>query len=88
MSESDTQSILENKESHMQDIVTSVQEYTDFTKTLVYCAITGFAVWQVLCKTWKHIDKSTPPVSAGPTAPVPTPTRPSLFKKEPDVFDL
>ena len=95
VSESDTQSILdkENKESHtLQDIGRSVQEYTDFTKTLVYCAITGFAVWQVLCKTWKHIDKSTSPVSAGPTAPVPInptkPTRPSLFKKEPDVFDL
>ena len=90
--ESDTQSILENenKESHtLQDIVTSVQEYTDFTKTLVYCAITGFAVWQVLCKTLKHIDKSTSPVSAVSTTPVPTnPTKPSLFKKEPDVFDL
>ena len=71
----------------------SVQEYTDFTKTLVYCAITGFAVWQVLCKTWKHIDKSTSPVSAGPTAAVPTapvstPTSPSLFKKTPDPFEM
>ena len=39
--ESDTQSILEkeNKESHtLQDIVTSVQEYTDFAKTLVCMA--------------------------------------------------
>ena len=94
VSESDTQSILEkeNKESHtLQDIGRSVQEYTDFTKTLVYCAITGFAVWQVLCKTWKHIDKSTSLVSAGPTAAVSTatvstPTRPSLFKKTPDPF--
>ena len=87
--ESDTQSILENKESHtLQDIERSVQEYTDFTKTLVYCAITGFAVWQVLCKTWKHIDKSTSPVSTVPTAPVPTPTRPSLFKKNPDPFEM
>ena len=88
--ELDTQSILEkdNKESHtLQDIVTSIQEYTDFAKTLVYCAITGFAVWQVLCKTWKHIDKSTSPVSTVSTTPVTTPTRPSLFKKEPDVFD-
>ena len=57
VSESDTQSLLENKKSHMQDIVTGVQEYTDFTKTIVYCAITGLAVWQVLCKTWKHINK-------------------------------
>ena len=59
----------------------------------MYCAITVFAVWQVLCKTRKHLDKSTSPVSAGPTAavptaPVPTPKRPSLFKKEPDVFDF
>ena len=73
-----------------------VQEYTDFTKTLVYCAITGFAVWQVLCKTWKHIDKSTSPVSVGTTAAVPaplpapvsTPARPSLFKKTPDPFHM
>ena len=92
--ESDTQYILENKESHtLQDIGRSEQEYTDFTKTLVYCAITGFAVWQVLCKTWKHIDKGTSPVSAGPTAAVPTapvstPTRPSLFKKTPDPFEM
>ena len=94
--ESDTQSILEkeNTESYtLQDIGRSVQEYTDFTKTLVYCAITGFAVWQVLCKTWKHVDKGTSPVSAGstaavPTAPVPTPTRPSLFKKTPDPFQM
>ena len=73
--ESDTQSILEkeNKETHtLQDIGKSLQEYTDFTKTLVYCAITGFAVWQVLCKTWKHIDKSTSPVSPVSTTPVPT----------------
>ena len=91
VSESDTQSILEKeiKESHtLPDIGRSVQEYTDFTKTLVYCAITGFAVWQVLCKTWKHIDKGTSPVSAGPTAAVPTPTRPSLFKKNPDPFEM
>ena len=96
VSESDTQSILEKeiKDSHtLQDIGRSVQEYTDFTKTLVYCAITGFAVWQVLCKTWKHIDKSMSPVSAGPTAvvstaPVSTPTRPSLFKKTPDPFEM
>ena len=74
--ESDTQSILEkeNTESYtLQDIGRSVQEYTDFTKTLVYCAITGFAVWQVLCKTWKHIDKSKSPVSVRTTAPVPAP---------------
>ena len=94
--ESDTQSILEkeNTESYtLQDIGRSVQEYTDFTKTLVYCAVTGFAVWQVLCKTWKHVDKGTSPVPAGstaavPTAPVPTPTRPSLFKKTPDPFQM
>ena len=87
--ESDTQSILEkeNEESYtLQNIGRSVQEYTDFTKTLVYCAITGFAVWQVLCKTWKHVDKGTSPVPAGPTAaaptaPAPTSTRPSLYKK-------
>ena len=95
VSESDTQSILEkeNKESHtLQNIGRSVQEYTDFTKTLVYCVITGFAVWQVLCKTWKHTDKGTSPVSTVSTASVPInptkPTRPSLFKKKPDVFDL
>ena len=73
--ESDKQSILErkNKESHtLQDILTSVQEYIDSTKTLVYCAIIGFAVWQVLCKIWKHIDKSTSPVSTMSTTPVPT----------------
>ena len=89
--ESDTQSILEkeNEESYtLQDIGRSVQEYTDFTKTLLYCAITGFTVWQVLCKTWKHADKGTSPVQAGPTAaaqtaPAPTPTRPSLYKKTP-----
>ena len=92
--ESNTQSILEkeNKESRtLQDlhVGTSVQEYTDFTKTLVYCAITGFAVWQMLCKAWKHIDKRTSPVSTMSTIPVPTkPRRPSLFKKEPDVFDF
>ena len=94
--ESDTQSILEkeNTESYtLQDIGRSVQEYTDFTKTLVYCAITGFAVWQVLCKTWKHVDKGTSPVPAGstaavPIAPVSTPTRPSLFKKTPDPFQM
>ena len=94
--ESDMQSILEkeNTESYtLQDIGRSVQEYTDFTKTLVYCAITGFAVWQVLCKTWKHVDKGTSPVPAGstaavPTAPVSTPTRPSLFKKTPDPFQM
>ena len=83
----------ENKESHtLQDIERSVQEYTDFTKTLVYFVITGFAVWQVLCNTWKHIDKGTSPVSTVSTAPVPInptkPIRPSLFKKKPDVFDL
>ena len=88
--ESDTQSILEkeNKESHtLQDIGTSIQEYTDFTKTLEYCAVTGVTVWQVLCKTWKHIDKSMSPVSTVPTAhvsttPATTPTRPSLFKNQ------
>ena len=94
--ESDTQSILEkeNTESYtLQDIGRSVQEYTDFTKTLLYCAITWFTVWQVLCKTWKHVDKGTSPVPAGPTAaaptaPVPTPTRPSLYKKTPDPFKM
>ena len=55
--ESDTQSIEE--ETHtLQDIGRSVQEYTDFTKTLVYCAATGFVVWQLLCKTREHINKS------------------------------
>ena len=55
--EPDTQSI--EKETHtLQDIGRSVQEYTEFTKTLVYCVATGFVVWQLLCKTREHINKS------------------------------
>lgn len=86
--ESDTQSILEreNKESYtLQDIGKSMQEYMDFSKTLVYCGLTGFAVWQLLCKTWKHIE--TKPVNNNPPPPQET-TRPSLFKKEPDPFEF
>ena len=91
--ESDTQSILEkeNKESYtLQDIGKSMQEYMDFSKTLLYCGITGFTVWQLLCKTWKHIEtKPLPPPTAGliSAKPVET-TRPSLFKKEIDPFEF
>ena len=99
--ESDTQSILEqeNRESHtLQDIGRSIQEYMEFTKTLVYSAVIGFAAWQLLCKTWKHVDKGTSPVSvpttavpAAPTTPAPAapaPTRLSWVKKPktPDPF--
>ena len=100
VSDIESDKILENKESHtLQDIGKSIQEYTEFTKTLVYCAITGFAVWQVLCKTWKHVDKGMSPVPAGPTAagpttavptaaaptaPVPTKTGLRWFTKTPD----
>ena len=88
---SDTQSI---EEETLQDIGRSVQEDTDFGKTLVYCAATGFVVWWLLCK-----NKTPVPATPAPT-PVPTPvpkvaapttpapTRLSWVKKKPDPFKM
>ena len=104
--ESNMQSNLENKESStLRDIKNSMRESLELVKTLGYCTIAGIAVWQLLCKTREHINKSTTPVSTASTTSVPAtsvltsaattamsttlnPTRPSLFKKEPDVFEM
>ena len=94
--ESDTQSILEqeNRESYtLQDIGRSIQEYIEYTKTIVYSAVLGFAALVLFRKTWKHVDKDTStapagPTAAAPTAPAPTSTRPSLYKKTPDPFKM
>ena len=103
--ESNTQSNLENKESStLRDIEKNMRESIEFVKTLGYCTIAGITVWQLLCKTREHVNKSTAPVSttasttsvpatsaattAMSTTPASNPTRPSLFKKKTDVFEM
>ena len=71
---SDAQSI---EEETLQDIGRSVQENTEFGKTLVYCAATGFAVWWLLCNKTPApaapAPEQTPaPKVAAPTTPAPT----------------
>ena len=89
--ESDTQSILEqeNRESYtLQDIGRSIQEYIEYTKTIVYSAVLGFAALVLFRKTWKQAEKETSAqTTPAPTTPAPTKT---LFgeKKKPDVFAM
>ena len=89
--ESDTQSILEqeNRESYtLQDIGRSIQEYIEYTKTIVYSAVLGFAALVLFRKTWKQVEKETSAqTTPAPTTPAPTKT---LFgeKKKPDVFAM
>ena len=72
--ESDTQSILkqEKKETHtLQDVEKTIQECSNYTSTIVWCAFVGFAVWQAYCTTCKHVEKvkDTFSVPAAPAAP-------------------
>ena len=70
--ESNTLSNLEKKESStLRDIEKSMRESLELVKTLGYCTIAGIAVWQLLCKTKEHINKSTTPVSTASTTSVP-----------------
>ena len=87
--ESGIQSILEqeNRESYtLQDIGRSIQEYIEYTKTIVYSAVFGFAAWVLFRKTWKQIDERTSaPTTAAPTTAAPTtpaPTKTLLWKKK------
>ena len=61
----------------IQDISNNIKDYIGYSKTVVYCIITGIAVWQLVSKTCKQVELKPP-----------QPTRPNLFKKEPDPFVL
>lgn len=52
--------VSEEKKEPLKDLGDKIQEYTNFSKTLVYCVMTGITVYKLLCKTVQHVELKAP----------------------------
>lgn len=67
----DNEDCEDEKREPLGDLSNKIQEYITLSKTIVYCALTGLAVWRLYCKTAQNVEFSKPVASIPQPPPQP-----------------